>query len=174
MNVYIKNRNNYYRFYKITLRKSGLYIFDNTKKGDHYSYHTDGNCFIHSFGKRSHKKIRKPLNDFEGIETLSCVNVSNLFLPDSESKKPKITSDDFIIERVAPFCFELILSNKAFKLPSLPGRANSEYHQKKIGHLFLTLEVFENTAKHLANMRYDPNEWITGKNFFMWLDGKWQ
>ncbi len=174
MNVYIKNRNNYYRFYKITLRKSGLYIFDNTKKGDHFSYHTDGNCFIHSLGKRSHKKIRKPLNEFEGIESLSCVNVSIFVLPASEPKKPKINSDDFVIEREAPFCFELILSNKAFKLPNLPERANSEYDQKNIGQLYLTLEVFENTTKHLANMRYNSYEWITGKNFFMWLDGKWQ
>jgi hypothetical protein len=174
MNVYIKNRDQYFRYYKIALKKSGLYIIDNSKKGDHFSYHTDGTCFHHSLGKRLHKKIRKPLNEFEGIESLSCVNVSIFFLPDKDSKKPDINPDDFIIDRKAPFCFELILSNMPFELPNLAERANSEYWQRKIGNLYLTIEVFENTTEHLATMRYNPNNWIPGSNFFVWMDGKWQ
>ena len=78
------------------------------------------------------------------------------------------------MERNSPFCFEIILSKDAFELPALPERINSEYYQKKIGHLYLTLEVFENNTKYIADTRYTPNIWVVGENFFSFIDGKWQ
>lgn len=181
MKVYLKNKSDLYTFYTIEIKDSGLYVHCNAKKGDHFSYHADGTCFHHFFGKRLNKKIRKPLNKFKGIESLSCVNMD---IHDPVKMKEhglqkfkdinKLNDNDFIIERSPPFCFELILSDKPFKLPDLPERINSEYHQNKIGHLYLTLEIFNRATKYIATLRYQPNKWVTGKNAFDWIDDKWQ
>jgi hypothetical protein len=176
MKIYLKYKKNLYTFYTVKLSESGLYIHDNSSKGDHFSYHKDGTCFIHSLGKRLHKRIRKPLKQFEGIESLSCVNMDILDFTKLQKVKSvdRLNENDFVIERTTPFCFELILSNSSFVLPELSGRIDSEYCQKKIGHLYLTLEIFNRTTKHLATLRYQPNEWVIGENAFDWIDEKWQ
>ena len=174
MKIYIKSGDEYYRYYKVEFRENGFYLIDNSPKADHFSYHSGGNCFYHNFGIRNTKKIRKPLNEFEGIESLVCANILLFDISTRVTKKPKIKTEDFVIERNAPFCFEIILSKDAFVLPNIPERINSEYYQKKIGHLHLTLEVFENNTKYIADTRYNPNTWVVGENFFMFIDGKWQ
>lgn len=174
MNIYFKTGDEYYRYYKLELRKNGFYLVDNSQRGNHFSYHTDGTCFYHYFGTRNTKKIRRPLSEFTGIESLSCVNILLLDATTLETKRPQIKAEDFIIERQAPFCFELILSEKPFELPDLPTRINSKSHQKKLGHIYVTVEVFENASNYLMDTRYNPNKWVVGENFFMFFDGKWQ
>jgi hypothetical protein len=151
-----------------------IYLIDNSPKASHFSYHTDGNCFYHSGEMRHTKKIRKPLIQFEGIESLVCANVMLFDISTRETKRPKIKTNNFVFERNAPFCFEIILSKNTFALPAIPERINSEYQQKKIGHLYLTLEVFENNSKYIADNRYSPNTWVVGENFFVEIDGKWK
>lgn len=174
MKIYLKSGADYYRFYKVDFRKNGFYLIDNSPKAGHFSYHTDGNCFYHNGGIRNTKKIRKPLNEFEGVESLLCANIILFDISTKVLRRPKIKIDDFVFERDAPFCFEIILSKDPFVLPIIPERINSEYQQKKIGHLYLTLEVFENNSKYIADNRYSPNNWVVGENFFVLIDGKWQ
>lgn len=174
MNIYFKSGNEYYWYYKLELRKNGFYLIDNSIDGSHFSYHTDGTCFYHRFGKRNTKKIRKPLKEFTGIESLSCVNILMWDVSTVVTKRPKINVDDFIIERQVPFCFELILSENPFDLPNLATRINSEIHQKKLKNLYVTVEVFENASNYIADTRYSPYTWVLGENFFMFIDGKWQ
>jgi hypothetical protein len=170
----MKSGDEYYRFYKIEWRPNGLYVIDNSPGASHFSYHSGGNCFYHSGGFRHCKKIRKPLNEFEGIESLLCANIVLFDISNRVTKKSIIKSEDLVFDRRVPFCFEIILSKDPFELPSLPERKNSEVHQKKIGHLYLTVEVFENTTKYIADTRYNPNIWVIGENFFSFIDGKWQ
>ena len=174
MNIYLKSGDEYYWFYKVDFLKNGFQLIDNTPVGSHFTYHTDGNCFYHSGKNRHTKKIRKPLNEFEGIESLLCANVMLFDISTKVTKRPKIETNDFVFERNAPFCLEIILSRDAFILPVLPERKNSEYQQMKIEHLYLTLEVFENNSKFIADNRYSPNNWVLGENFFVGNFGKWQ
>ncbi len=175
-NLYIKVGNKYVRYYKFELTNSGFYIYDYSERGDHFSYHNDGNCFYHHLGKRSIKKIRKPLNEYTGIETLRCLNV---FMFNSQMLKLKNYSidnkNDVLIDRTIPFCLEINLSNKKVSLPTLTERINSKRFQRKLGNLWLIIEVYENSKKnYVSEMRYSPNKWVVGQNFFSWIDNKWQ
>lgn len=171
--VYIKNPTGLYKLFKFQLTPKGLYKIDNTTQGDHFSYHSDGTCLYTMLGKKRVKKIRKPLNDFSGVESLSCVSIMAANYID-EPLSVKIKKNDLLIEEEAPVCIETILSTEPINLPSLQERLDSKIFFKKIGHLYLTFEVFKNNSNFIANTRYNPNTWETGINFFTWIDEKWQ
>lgn len=174
INIYLKINNKYLRHAHLEIKKSGLYFFDNTDKGDHFSYHADGHCFYHSFGKRNIKKIRKPLKDFTETESLRSVNV---ILQNDVTKykgSVNIGSGDVIIERNAPFCFEVILSKDLINLPSCTERKNVQIFQRSLGGMCITFEVFDIINNSICDLRYSPNKWVAGKNYFTWIDNQWQ
>jgi hypothetical protein len=115
-----------YSLYKIDVRPSGVYIASTLPGlGDtHVSYHTDGNCFIHSRGEMR-KGRRQPLSDFQGIETIHYVPFI-VFRPSPDSIPVKRTSSgDIVVIRDDIFGVEVILSDRILALPEFPGRLNS-------------------------------------------------
>lgn len=171
---YIKNTTGLYKLFKFQLTENGLYKISNSKHGDHISYHSDGTCLYTQLGKKQIKKIRKPLNDFSGIESLSCVSILMADYTNEKFPSTKIKKDDIIIESEPPVCIETILSTEEINLPSLKERLESKIFFKKIGHLYITFEVFRNSSNFIADTRYNPNTWEIGKNFFTWMNNKWQ
>lgn len=73
LTIYLRLQDKYLSLFKFKLNNSGLYLIDQSRHGNHISYHSDGITFYHNYGKRYMKKIRKPLQDFSGIESLKTI-----------------------------------------------------------------------------------------------------
>ena len=173
--IYLQSSDRFYRYYKLQLKSTGLYVFNNTRNGDHFTYHDNGICFRHFLGIRREKKIRPPLNEFNDIESIACVNViqwdNTTLLP----TKPVVEDSDIVIARPAPFSFELILAKSPFELKRNSERLNTEVFQRQLGNLLITVQAFDNIRpNYLAPTTYHPNKWIPGHNFFSWIDDRWQ
>src|SRR5207249_1214672 len=142
--IYLQSHERFYRHYKLQLKSTGLYVFDNTRKGDHFSYHKSGVCFRHFLGIRGEKKIRSPLNEFNDIESIACVNVIQWDNTSLLPTKPAVKDSDIVINRAAPFCFELILAKSPFELKKNSERLNTQIFRRPLGTLLITVEAFEN------------------------------
>jgi len=156
------------KLYKLHRTNTGLYIFSFRSK-DYVSYHEDGKYWIRSQGRKVVKKIRQPLSSFKGMETLER-SIGTILGPmpwDRDENPQHLQPEDIVIDLDGIIGIEIIISDNAITLPTLPERLNSITYIKQCRPPFLIIEVFQIASNMLQPSRFPSDEkWVEGENFF--------
>jgi hypothetical protein len=166
--IYLRRFGKLIKLYKLHRTNAGLYIFSFRSK-DYVSYHEDGKYWIRSQGRIFVKKIRQPLSSFKGMETLQgCVGTILEPMPwDRDENSQHLQSDDIVINLDGDIGLEIIISETAITLPTLPERLNSITYIKECRPPFLIKEAFQIASNMLQPSRFPSDEkWVEGENFF--------
>src|SRR5206468_10495677 len=136
--VYVRRDNRLRELYRIKRTKTGLYfneVYDAMKAGgaklsagSTSTYHEDGRSWEKLMGSRNDQKvINPPLADFSGALTLRTMicTISSMGWNSRPEDQVALRPEDVVCERTGVFGIEVILSDKALDLPTLPDRPNS-------------------------------------------------
>ncbi len=163
------------RLYKFSRTKQGLYIIYRGSHGNDYiTYHEDGRYWIRNFkGEKHVKKLRQPLSNFRGVESLRSAGVLIVSpIPgDQDENQVVIGPEDIVVERNCPFFIEIMLSESSIELPSLPNRTNSAVYFRGSAPR-IVIEIYENVGPTFPDIRYTTTVWVEGQNFFVNHQGK--
>lgn len=162
--VLLETGEGFRRLYSISKSKGGIYVHDNSSQGDHFSYHNDGNCFYHSFNKRILKKVRDPIAEFRGIETL---RVSAIMLNSGRpERKYSAKERDIVVRGLAPVWLELAISDTETTWTPPASHLESEFHAREMAPLWFIFEIYTKADNVAESFRFQKYNWEVGKNLF--------
>jgi hypothetical protein len=166
--IYLRRFGKLIKLYKLHRNNKGLYIFSSRNKG-YVSYHEDGKYWIREKERKLIKKIRQSLSSFKGVETLenSVWTILGPMSWDRDENPQHLLSEDIVIDLDGIIGIEIIISDNAITLPTLPERINSITYIKQCRPPFLIIETYQLTSNILQPSRFPSDEkWVEGKNFF--------
>jgi hypothetical protein len=167
--IYVRRFGKVIALQKISRTSGGIYFISPRSSSDYVSYHEDGKYWVRSQGKRYIKKLRQPLSNFVGIETLSSgvFNIWGSMPDDRDEAAVSVKPEDVVVDFPSTFGIEIILSEKEIHLPDLAGRLHSRVYIKESKPLII-VEVFEFDVQPFLTDRYPtPTTWVENSNFFV-------
>jgi hypothetical protein len=174
LSIYLRRFGTLIKLYRLHRSPAGLYVWS-LQSPDYISWHEDGRYWIRFRGRKTVKKLRQPLRDFKGAETLSLsVNTFLAARPfDKAEGQVQLRPEEIVLALDGCFAVEVMLSESPLSLSSRPERLNAVVHARDTVHPIITVEAFPLSNNVFPSERFPPAiQRIEGENFFVDHSGR--